>query len=336
MSWFEPILDRDLVPDRLLRAAIRRLIAGRLRQESRRANLDAYAAMLANSPIAIHTGSANQQHYEVPTEFFQLVLGPHLKYSSCLWAPGDTLETAERRMLELTVERARIWDGHSILDLGCGWGSFALFAAARFPNSPVLAVSNSNSQRVYIEGEARARGLSNLQVVTADIRDFQPGRRFDRIVSVEMLEHVRNYKALFERIATWMEPDAQMFVHIFSHSRFAYTFETEGPSDWMAEHFFTGGQMPADGLFEYFQDDLRIADHWTHPGTHYQRTLETWLERLDAQRPAVNELFERVYGRKEALKWLVRWRIFFMASAELWGYRQGREWIVSHYLFTRR
>jgi cyclopropane-fatty-acyl-phospholipid synthase len=339
-AWYEPLLDRDWVPDWALRLAIRQLLAARLREEDlgdperQQAHHMQYVEQLKSSPLALHTTEANQQHYEVPAEFFANVLGSHRKYSCCYWEPGDTLDDAERRMLDLTAQRAQIEDGHSILDLGCGWGAFALYAAARYRSSAVTAVSNSHSQRHYIEVQAQTRGLKNIEVRTADINTFAPGRSFDRIVSVEMFEHVRNYQQLLERIATWMNPGALLFVHIFTHRRFAYPFEVRNANDWMAQHFFTGGQMPSDDLLLYFQDDVTLRNHWTLSGTHYQRTLEAWLKRMDTHREETLDLFRQVYGRTEALKWLVRWRIFFMASAELWGYNGGTEWLVSHYLFS--
>ena len=338
-AWYEPMVERDLVPDWLLRAGIRRLIGQRLREENKGdperqlAHLMHYVEQLKASPIAIHTPAANQQHYEVPAEFFAAVLGNRRKYSCCCWQEGDSLDTAERRMLDLTAERARIEDGHSILDLGCGWGAFSLYAAARFPNSAVVAVSNSHSQRQYIEKQAAARGLTNLRIVTADINDFDAGQRFDRIVSVEMMEHVRNYQLLLSTIASWMNPNGLLFVHIFAHGRYAYPFEVRDSSDWMAQHFFTGGQMPSDGLLLYFQEDLCIRNHWVLNGQHYQKTAEAWLAKMDGHRGELLRLFSSVYGNNDALRWFVRWRIFFMSCAELWGYRSGTEWVVSHYLF---
>ena len=341
-AWYEPLVERDLVPDAVLRAGIRRLLEARLREEDKgdpeaqQAHLMGYVESLRSSPIAINTPDANRQHYEVPAEFFGKVLGAHRKYSCCYWDAGDTLDSAERRMLDLTAARARIEDGQSILDMGCGWGAFSLYAAARFPNSSVLGVSNSNSQRTYIEGVARERGLTNLRIVTADINAFDPGQRFDCIVSVEMMEHVRNYAALLKRVASWMNPSALLFVHIFTHSRYAYPFEVRDAGDWIAQHFFTGGQMPGDGLLLYFQDDVRILNHHVVDGRHYQKTSEAWLANMDRRRGELLKLFGEIYGRGEALKWFVRWRIFFMACAELWGYRGGSEWVVSHYLFQSR
>jgi len=340
-AWYEPLIERGLVPDAILRAGVRRLISQRLRDEDKgdperqQEHLMHHIEQLKASPIAIHTRAANQQHYEVPAEFFAAVLGAHRKYSCCYWQTDDTLDQAEQRMLDLTAKRARIEDGHSVLDLGCGWGAFSLYAAARFPNSTVVGVSNSHSQRRYIEQQALARGLKNLRIITADINDFEAGQQFDRIVSVEMMEHVRNYQRLLQRAASWMHSDGLLFVHIFTHHRFAYPFEVRDSSDWMAQHFFTGGQMPSDHLLLYFQDDVQVRDHWVINGQHYQKTADAWLANMDREREGLMRLFAAVYGRGEALRWFVRWRIFFMACAEVWGYRGGTEWLVSHYLFAK-
>jgi cyclopropane-fatty-acyl-phospholipid synthase len=328
-------LKLDLAPDWLIRIGIRRLLRQRLREEESR-DAEKLIAELRTSPIAINTRDANRQHYEVPAAFYGLVLGKHRKYSCCYWPEGTTsLESAEEQMLDLTAERAGLADGQSILELGCGWGSLSLYIAKRFPGARITAVSNSHSQREYIEGQARARGLTNLRIITCDMNEFSIEGSFDRVVSVEMFEHMRNYEELLRRIASWLKADGKLFVHIFSHARFSYPFEVRDASDWMAEHFFTGGIMPADELLSHFDRDMRIVEHWKVDGVHYQKTAEAWLENMDRARAEVMPVLAGAYGAGEASKWFWRWRVFFMACAELWGYKQGSEWIVSHYLFEK-
>jgi cyclopropane-fatty-acyl-phospholipid synthase len=344
-AWYQPLLERDVVPDPLIRAGIRTLLRSRLREESRLDRKSRFIDELRRSPIALHTAAANTQHYEVPAAFFELVLGPHLKYSSGYWAGGvRALAAAEEAMLALTVERAAIENGHRILELGCGWGSLTLYMASRFPTSEIVAVSNSHSQRQFIEQRAAARRLRNVTVVTADMNDFAPPahQRFDRVISVEMFEHMRNYQRLLARIAGWLAHDGRLFVHVFANRRFAYPFEARDSSDWMAEHFFTGGTMPSDDLLLHFQDDLALDAHWQVNGLHYARTCDAWLARMDAHREAIDEVLAATYGRapetreREVRRWRTRWRIFFMACAELFRYDQGREWFVSHYRFAKR
>ena len=330
----EALVDSGRVPEPVLRVAIRAICAQRLRQErgsieEEAARHAALVATLRASEVAIETAAANAQHYEVPAAFYRRVLGPHLKYSSCYWPPGvATLGDAEAAMLALTAERAELADGQRVLDLGCGWGSFSLWAAARYPASWFTAVSNSASQRAFIEGEAARRGLANLVVRTADVRTLElEAGGFDRVVSIEMFEHMRNYAVLLGRIARWLAPGGALFVHVFAHRRYAYPFEDAGRSDWMAREFFTGGLMPSTRLLHSFQDDLDLAGEWHLPGTHYARTAEAWYGNANAQEGAVIALLGAPRFH--------RWRVFFLACAELFGYRDGREWLVAHYRFAR-
>jgi cyclopropane-fatty-acyl-phospholipid synthase len=320
----ERLVDSGLVPEPLLRAGIRAICALRLREQRRRPQRG-FIEQLRGSELAIATAAANAQHYEVPPAFFELVLGPHLKYSSCYWPTGVTeLAGAEAAMLELTAERAGLADGQEVLDLGCGWGSLSLWAARRFPRSRFTAVSNSTAQRAWIERAA----LPNLTVRTADVRTLElaPGS-FDRVVSIEMFEHMRNYEELLRRISTWLRPGGQLFVHVFAHQRFAYPFEDAGRSDWMAREFFTGGLMPSVELLRHFQRDLRITREWQLSGTHYARTAEAWYANLMRNR-------DRATAILGSARRFERWRVFFLACAEMFGYRDGREWIVAHYAFS--
>jgi cyclopropane-fatty-acyl-phospholipid synthase len=341
--WYDKLLEKDLVPDLLIRNGIRRLLRQRLKEEDKgspeaqKKHLLSLIEELRNSPIAIETKAANEQHYEVPTEFYQYCLGKNLKYSSCFYKEGVTdLTTAERDMLELTCERAELRDGMEVLELGCGWGSLSLFMASKFPNSRITAVSNSRTQKIHIDNEAKKRGINNLTIITCDMNSFSIDKKFDRVVSVEMFEHMRNYYELMKRISGWLKDDGKLFVHIFTHKKYAYKFEVKDETDWMSKYFFTGGIMPSDDLLFYFNDHLVKEKHWIVNGMHYSKTSEDWLRNMDAHKKEIMPLFENTYGKDHAKKWWVYWRIFYMACAELWGWDKGDEWLVSHYLFKKK
>ncbi|MEW4489946.1 cyclopropane-fatty-acyl-phospholipid synthase family protein [Thalassoglobus sp. JC818] len=330
------------ISDQLIRLGIRSLLSKRLQKMHSSGNEDespqtTFLQECASSPIALATEEANDQHYEVPAEFFQYVLGPHLKYSCCHWEDGATsLRQAEESALSISCQRAELKDGHSILDLGCGWGSLSLWMAERFPKSQVTAVSNSSSQKRFIESQAKARGLENIKVMTEDINNFAPHDRFDRVVSVEMFEHVRNHRELFRRIHHWLKPDGLLFVHVFAHKQQSYFFEDQGPQDWMTRFFFSGGMMPSEDLFLNYQDDLKLMNRWSWNGRNYEKTSNAWLQSMDENKGHILSIFDEAYGKEQSRIWFQRWRIFFMACAELFGYRDGNEWKVCHYLFRNQ
>jgi cyclopropane-fatty-acyl-phospholipid synthase len=337
------LTDRGLVPDSVIRCGIRELLSRRLQeisgggQKSMDSKKSTFIEHMAGSAIALSPEKANAQHYELPASFFQKVLGPHLKYSSAYWLPEvKTLAEAERVSLRKTCVHADLHDGQSVLELGCGWGSLSLWIATHYPNSLITAVSNSRSQKDFIENEARNRGLLNLRVLTQDMNLFAaPPGLYDRVVTVEMFEHMRNWQELFGQVHRWLKADGRFFMHIFVHRAVPYAFEVRDVSDWMSQHFFTGGMMPSDDLPLQIQHSLSLVHQWRWDGTHYEKTANAWLTRMDSQREDLWPLFEHTYGATHAATWWMRWRVFFMACAELFGYRQGQEWWVSHYLFEK-
>jgi cyclopropane-fatty-acyl-phospholipid synthase len=335
------LLSKGLVPDFFIRKGIQSLLKDRIKTEYRNIK-DSNGTKernlieeLRDSPLAIETDKANDQHYMVPPKFFEYCLGPRLKYSSCLWDKASNLEEAEVEMLELTIERAQIKDGDKILELGHGWGAITLFMAEKFPNSEITAVSNSKSQGEFILNRAAEQGLSNIKIQTADMVDFDTQERFDRIISIEMFEHMRNYEQLFRRINSWLKPKGTLFVHIFAHRELTYKFEVVDETDWMSKYFFSGGIMPSEKLFYEFQKDLSIKKHWSVDGTHYSKTALAWLENMDLHKEEIMTVFREHYPQDEAKKWFNYWRVFYMSCEELWGFNDGKEWLVSHYLMEK-
>ncbi len=331
--------ERGWLPETLVRLGIRGFCRDRLRQAREahsRGGTEAMVRRLSRGAVALHTREANRQHYEVPAEVFVRTLGPRLKYSCCYWPDAvSTLSEAEEAALIETCRRAGIADGMEVLDLGCGWGSLALWMAETYPASRITAVSNSRSQRRFIEERARRGRLGNLDVVTADINDFRSPRKFDCVVSVEMFEHMRNYRELLARIAGWLTEHGRLFVHVFAHRTFAYQYETGGGANWMADNFFTGGIMPSRDLLPAFQGELSLVSEWWWDGSHYRQTAEAWLRNMASNRKALVQTFAESYGAGEATRWYRRWKLFYLACSELWGYRDGAEWGVGHYLFER-
>ncbi|HSG58718.1 MAG TPA: cyclopropane-fatty-acyl-phospholipid synthase family protein [Woeseiaceae bacterium] len=338
VSWTES----GLVPDTVIRAGIRRLLESKRKEihsgdaAFAATTTNRFVTMMNESPVALVPDLANEQHYEVPAEFFTHVMGEHMKYSCCYW-PNDVknLSEAEAAALEKTIERAGIEDGMQVLDLGCGWGSLSLWIAEHFPNTSVTSVSNSTSQREFILAQAAARGIRNIDVISCDMNDFTTDRRFDRVVSVEMFEHMRNYRELFRRISEWLLPGGKFFMHIFCHRTTPYEYIDNGPSDWMSRHFFSGGIMPSADLPLRFPGNLNIEKRWHWNGQHYAKTCNAWLRKMDAGEAAIKPVLAECYGEENVSLWWQRWRIFFMACAELFDYDEGHEWYVGHYLFTK-
>lgn len=337
------LAEKGYLSDALIRKGIQRLCKSRLQEiseqdcEQAQSSLVQFLQAMARAEIAPLPEKANAQHYEVPADFYQYCLGSNRKYSSCFWLPETrTLDEAEQLALTQTCAHAQLHDGQHILELGCGWGSLTLWMASHYPQAQITGVSNSASQREYIMGQAKARGLSNIHILTADMNVFDTEQTYDRIVSVEMFEHMRNYQVLYGKVARWLKPGGLFFKHIFVHRYTPYAFDVKAEDDWMSQYFFSGGMMPSDDLPLYFQDDLKLVDKWRWDGTHYEKTANAWLQLMDQNHQALTPVLASIYGQADAEMWRQRWRIFFMACAELFGYNHGQTWWVSHYLFAKR
>ena len=336
------LAEKGIIPDYFIRQGIIRNCENRLKNENvsntEKVSLkkQSWIEQMKESPIALVPEKANEQHYEVPPAFFENVLGKHLKYSSGYWPDGvKSLDESEESMLELSFERAQLADGDSILELGCGWGSLTCFMASKLPNSKITAVSNSKDQKEHILNRCKNQGLDNIEVITADMNDFETENKYDRVVSIEMFEHMRNYKKLLSKVSSWLNDDGKLFIHIFTHQSVVYPFENQGEADWMAREFFSGGMMPSHDLLLHFQDDLIIDDVWSMLGTHYEKTSLAWVNKMDANKDSIMKIFLKTYG-DDAKLWFQRWRIFFMSCEKLFGYNNGSEWGVSHYRFNKR
>ena len=336
------LAEKGIIPDYFIRQGIVRNCENRLNNENVSntekvsSKKQSWIQQMKESPIALVPEKANEQHYEVPPAFFENVLGKHLKYSSGYWPDGvNSLDESEESMLKLSFERAQLTDGDSILELGCGWGSLTCYMASKLPNSKITAVSNSKDQKEHILNRCKNQGLDNIEVITADMNDFETENKYDRVVSIEMFEHMRNYKKLLSKISSWLHDDGKLFIHIFTHQSVVYPFENQGEADWMAREFFSGGMMPSHDLLLHFQDDLIIEDIWRMSGTHYEKTSLAWVNKMDANKDIVMKIFSETYG-DDAKLWFQRWRIFFMSCEKLFGYNNGSDWGVSHYRFSKR
>ena len=337
------LAEQGKLPDSLVRYGIRRLCKQRLKDElidqpeRQQQRFQALIEELRQSPIAIETDAANEQHYEVATDFYLASLGKRLKYS-CAYYPeaSTTLDQAEEHMLSLYSERAELADGQKILELGCGWGSLTLWMAEHYPKSQITAVSNSSTQKTHIDKQCEQRGYNNVTIITADVNALElEERQFDRAISIEMFEHMRNYKQLLERISSWLVSDGKLFVHIFAHRNVMYPFDVKSEHDWMSKYFFTGGLMPSIDTLLHFQEQLKLERRWLVNGQHYEKTCNHWLQKTDANKNRIIKAFQQDYSHEDAEKWFHRWRIFYMSCAELFGLDNGSQWLVAHYLFKK-
>ena len=342
ISLLIKLSEKQLIPDFAIRYGIRTLLKKRLdslvsnNPETNIQDKIDFIHKMNSSKIALVPELANKQHYEIPANFYKYCLGRHRKYSSCYWEDNTkNLDEAELLSLKLTTQHAKLTNGQNILELGCGWGSLTLWMAKKFPKSKITAVSNSSSQKTHILEQAKKRNLNNISIITEDMNKFNPKTRYDRIVSVEMIEHMRNHRQLFKKINTWLKPGGLFFMHIFVHKTQPYLFEVQDEDDWMSQYFFSGGMMPSEDLPLFFQEDLKIIDQWSWSGKQYEKTANAWLANIDSNKEKVMRTLEKIYGKDNSKKWFQRWRIFFMSCAELWGYRDGNEWKVVHYLFKK-
>ena len=338
----DQLISRGVLPDLVIRKGIQHFIKKRIKEDigesTRQRDLKRkeFVEQMPHWPIAIKTDDANDQHYRLPTSFFEEVLGKNLKYSCCHWDQATNLDESEDEMLEITLDRADIKDGHRILELGCGWGAITLAMARKFPKSKITAISNSPEQRKFILNRAEKENLDNVEVLTQNVAELNLDEQFDRVISIEMFEHMRNYPALLKNISNLLNDGGKLFVHIFVHRDVPYTFDVKDESDWMTKYFFSGGIMPSSHLLFYFQDDLKMENYWAVEGSHYTKTARAWLDNMDHKKDKLMVILRNHYGEADALKWFNYWRVFFMSCEELWRFNKGNEWFIGHYLMTKK
>ena len=328
------LAESGFIPDALIKIAARYISNRRLIEQSDDENKDKIISVLSRGVVAEKTHNANEQHYEVPPEFFSYVLGTNLKYSCSLFDDTDSLDDAEESMLKLYIDRADIKDGHEVLDLGCGWGSFSLYVAERYPDINITSVSNSSDQIAYIKNEAHKKGLSNIKAFRMDVNNLELNKKFDRIVSIEMFEHLRNYKLILNYLNHALKPDGKLFIHIFCHKKLTYLYEMKNNFDWMTKYFFQGGIMPSKDIFQYFEDELEIINQWDINGNHYSKTCKAWLNNHYKNKKKILDIFEKHYDEPKI--WFNRWRIFFLSCEAFFALNNGEEYLVAHYLFKKR
>ena len=327
------IAELGLIPDVFIKTAVRFITKKRLNESGIHENKLNVIKSISEGGIAEKTDDANEQHYEVPPEFFKYALGKNLKYSCSFFDKTDSLDEAEKSMIELYIERADIQEGHDILDLGCGWGSFSLYVAEKYPSVSITAVSNSKDQIAFIQNEAKRRGLFNIKASKMDVNNLDLDNKFDRIVSIEMFEHLRNYKLILNSLNSLLKPDGRLFVHIFCHKELTYFYEIKNSYDWMTKYFFEGGIMPSQDIFKYFDDELEVINQWDVNGNHYAKTCKAWLNNHYKNKDKILDIFDKHYDKPRI--WFNRWRIFFLSCEAFFAINNGREYFVSHYLLKK-